>query len=149
MIQTLCRLDSIVAATRFWGCVVRLFQQPQPDPEVRMLTRSMWLAAAQNNAPHCWRGGGNPPEALSLETVEIFETYRPVSLGIGYRGRLLPLVCASAGAVVKQARGAASPLPESKPDDEGTGDEYDFRTEERFFSFHVAVPPSRQYTTAQ
>ncbi len=29
------------------------------------------------------------PEALSLETVEIFETYRPVSLGIGYSGRLL------------------------------------------------------------
>ncbi len=25
----------------------------------------------------------------------MFETYRPVSLGIGYRGRLLPLVCAS------------------------------------------------------
>ena len=128
-----------------------------------MLTRSMWLAAAQNNAPHCWRGGGNPPEALSLETVEIFETYRPVSLGIGYRGRLLPLVCASAGAVVKQARGAASPLPESKPDDEGTGDEYDFRTEERLFVsppfcffcvaaahvFHVAVPSSRQCITAQ
>ena len=101
------------------------------------------------------------PEALSLETVEIFETYRPVSLGIGYRGRLLSCSLRLARDAVNwcaATRCAGSPDEENKPDYEDTGDDYDFGIEESLFVslpfvcfscvglahvLHVAVPSSR------
>ncbi len=49
---------------------------------------------------------GTAPEALSYEEQRMFETYRPVSLGSGYRGRLLAGSLRRTREAVKQGRGA-------------------------------------------